>query len=275
MRFTPPPPLFLKAFAALLLSTALALPASAQQIQQAAINNSQVLQAAPTDVTGLNQNLVEPAPTVQSRTWTGLVQNLKIEVLPGPAGSTTTFGVGDGFKCAHTPGPGQPVEFHNAAGTYSRGQAIARACPTWRARKCSRSVTFMGRTFTANRGYPTCNENTDVNLPSGGQYTGKTRTQQTDVPDSIARKPSNGIFRVRVWGNFCVNGGRGCRSLQDFSRAEIESDIVQGSVNRQGYGATFQHASHCGPERWPSQAWRQRNGPGYAEYCDIIVDARF
>ncbi len=270
--FTPPPPPFLKAFAAILLSTALSLPASAQQIQQTAITHSRVLQSTTTYVTRLNQNLVWPAPTVQGRTWTGLVRNLKIEVLPGPAGSTTTFGVGGDFKCAHSPGPGQPVEFHNATGTYSRGGAIARACPTWTARKCSRSVTFMGRTFTANRGYPTCNEDTDENLPSDGQYTGKTRKQQTAVPDSIARTLSNGIFRVRVWGNVCINGGATCRSFKDGEgRNLIRNPTV---VHLTGYGATFQHARHCGPERWPSEAWQQRSGPGYAEYCDITVDVR-
>ncbi len=268
-RFSPPPPSFCR-LAAVLLSTALALPASAQQIQQTAINHSRVLQSTTTYVTRLNQNLVWPAPTVQGRTWTGLVQNLQIEVLPGPAGSTTTFGVGDGFKCAHTPGSGQPVEFHNATGAYSRGQPIARACPTWRARKCSRSVTFMGRTFTANRGYPAC---TGETKPLTGEYTGNTPAQQTTVRDSIARTPSNGIFRVRVWGNVCINGGITCRSFKDGEGRNLIRNPE--AVHLAGYGATFQHASHCGPERWPSEAWRQRNGPGYAEYCDITVDVRF
>ncbi len=202
--------------------------------------------------------------------WTGLVNNLKIEALPGPAGSTTTFGVGGDFKCAHSPGPGQPVEFHNPTGTYSRGKPIAIACPTWTARKCSRSVTFMGRTFTANRGYPACTGNT---TPLTGDYTGFTPEQQTAVSsDPIARTPSNGIFKVRVWGNVCINNGITCRSFKDGEGRNLIRNPE--AVHVSGYGATFQHASHCGPERWPSEAWQQRNGPGYAEYCDITVDVR-
>ncbi len=106
----------------------------------------------------------------------------------------------------------------------------------------------MGRTFTANRGYPTCNEDTDENLPSDGQYTGKTRKQQTAVPDSIARTLSNGIFNIRIWGNFCYAAGGICRSLKNIDTALLTSSLV----NEYGYAATFRPASHCGPARWPS-----------------------
>ncbi len=211
-------------------------------------------------------------PTVGGRTWTLLVQNLQIEALPGPAGSTTTFGVGPDSHCAHSAGANGGVEFYNPTGTYTHGQPIARACPTWTTRKCSRSVHFMGQTFTANKGYPPCTGDT---TPLTGAYTGDTPQQQSDPGTSftpIDRTPSNGIFRVRIWGKLCFSGGRGCRSLKDLSRAEIESEVVQESVNRNGLGDTFQHASHCGPERWPNEAWRQARGPGYSEYCDVTVD---
>ncbi len=286
----PPPPPLLRAFAAVLL-TVLALPASAQNENNIpyADRNSRVLQAAPASVNNLTQSLTGSAPTVQGRTWIGLVQNLQIEVLPGPAGSTTTFGVGSGFKCAHSPGSGQPVEFHNATGTYSRGQPIAIACPTWKAKKCSRSVTFMGRTFTANRGYPRCTGDTEPLNVDG--YVGSTPQQQTadtpstytpgtpgtytpgSPPTSIAKTPSNGIFKLRIWGNICINGGSTCRSFKDGAgRTLILNPEV---IHLVGYGATFRPANHCGPERWPSEAWRQRNGRSYAEYCDVTVDVRF
>ncbi len=252
---------------------ALALPAGAQQIDQTAIDNSRVLvlMPAPVTVSALTTNLVGAAPRIQGRTWTGLVNNLKIEVLPGPAGSATTFGVGSGSRCAHTPGVSGGVEFLNPTGTYSRGGAIAIACQTWTTRKCSRSVTFMGRTFTANRGYPRCSEASDAVTPLTGEYTGNTPNQQ-DSSYTPSRTPSNGIFRVRVWGNVCINGGVTCRSFKDGAGRNLLRNPE--AVHLAGYGATFMHAPHCGPERWPSEAWRQRNGPGYAEYCDITVDVR-
>ena len=270
-RTLPPPPLdrLTTALAAAAV-VALALPAGAQQIHPTAISNSRVLQSTTTYVTGLNQNLVWPAPMVQGRTWTGLVQNLKIEPLPGPAGSTT-FGVGSDSHCAHTPGVSGGVEFHNPTGTYSRGGAIAIACQTWTTRKCSRSVTFMGRTFTANRGYPRCSEASDAVTPLTGEYMGNTPNQQ-DSSFTPTRTPSNGIFRVRVWGNVCINGGMTCRSFKDGEGRNLIRNPE--AVHLSGYGATFQHARHCGPERWPSEAWRQSRGPGYAEYCDVTVDVR-
>ena len=291
IRFTPPPPppLFLRAFAAVLL-TVLALPASAQNEDNIpnADRHSRVLQAAPASVNNLTQSLTGSAPNVQGRIWSGLVQNLQIEVLPGPAGSTTTFGVGPGFKCAHSPGSGQPVEFHNATGTYSLGQPIAIACPTWKAKKCSRSVTFMGRTFTANRGYPRCTGDTE---PLTGEYTGSTPQQQAvDTPSTytpgtpgtytpgppptpIAKTPSNGIFKLRIWGNVCIRSGVVCRSFKDGAGRALL--LNPGVIYLVGYGATFRRASHCGPERWPSEAWRMAGGRGYVEYCDVTVDVRF
>ena len=276
--------------AALLLSAALALPVSAQHIPQSAIDNSRVLMPAPAYVYSLTAPLTGGAPTVQGRSWTGLVRNLTIEALDSPGGMThdrTTFGVGSGSHCAHTPGVSGGVEFHNPTGTYSRGQPIAIACPTWTTRKCSRSVTFMGRTFTANRDYPPCTGPTETLNVEG--YTGRTSNQQAaDAPSTYtpgtpgtftpgttptprAKTPSNGIFKVRVWGNVCLRGGVTCRSFKDGAGR----DLLRGDVApRFGYGATFAPGSNCGPERWPSEAWRQRNGPGYAEYCDVTVDVR-
>ena len=273
----PPPPFFLEACAAVLpalaLAATLALPVGAQHIPQSAIDNSRVLDSNVFYVTSLTNNLVWQAPTVQGRTWTGLVQNLQIEPLPGPAGSTT-FGVGSNSHCAHTPGVSGGVEFHNPTGTYSRGQPIAIACPTWTTRKCSRSVTFMGRTFTANKGYPRCTGPTETLTVDG--YTGSTPTQQTDPGTftPIAKTPSRGTFRVRVWGNVCLGGGSPCYSLKDEGNRRWPANSSS-AIHQFGYGATFQPARHCGPARWPSEAWRQQGGPGYAEYCDVTVDVRF
>ncbi len=148
----------------------------------------------------------------------------------------------------------------------------------------------MGRTFTANRGYPACTGDT---TPLTGEYDGNTPQQQAgDIPSTytpgtpgtpgtytagstptpIAKTPSNGIFRVRIWGNVCIRGGDSCRSFKDGAgRNLIQNPEV---VHLVGYGATFRHAYNCGPERWPSEAWRQRGGRSYAEYCDVTVDVR-
>ncbi len=245
-----------------------ALPAGAQTpVQQSAITASRVGSPAPADVTDLApSNLVPP----QNSPWTGLVRDLQIEALPGP--DATTFGVGPGSHCAHTPGASGGVEFYNVTGTYSSGQAIATACPTWTARKCSRSVTFMGKTFTANKGYPRCSEASDDVTPLTGEYTGNTPNQQ-DSSFTPTRTPSNGIFRVRIWGNYCLNRGRGCRSFRE-AEGWFDTEITRDSIHRSGYGATFGPAPNCGPARWPSEAWRVANGVPYAEYCDVTVDVR-
>ncbi len=142
-------------FAAVLLSAALALPASAQLERAARV--SQVSSPGYSYVTRLNQDLVWPAQRVNNRTLSGAVNNLTIEPLDRPDRMThgkTTFGGGPGVHCAHSAGRSGRVEFHNPTGTYSLGGAIAIACPTWTTRKCSRSVTFMNRTFTANSRVP-------------------------------------------------------------------------------------------------------------------------
>ena len=188
---------------------------------------------------------------------------------PGPAGSTTTFGVGSRSHCAHTPGQQGGVEFHNPTGTYSLGQPIATACRTWTTRKCSRTVTFMGKTFTANKGYPACTGSTTALT---GQYTGNTPQQQDDTY-TPTRTPSNGIFRVRVWGKVCPAGVSNvpCWDLRD-------PDPPPGFglvANQSGYGATFQHAHNCGPRSWPTPELQAAGAPAYARYCDITVDVRF
>ena len=231
------------------------------------MRDSRVLTSAPAYVRSLTTNLVDAAPRIHGRTWTGVSQYLTIEALPGP--DATTFGVGSSSHCAQTPGASGGVAFHNARGTYSRGQPIATACPTWTSPKCSRSVTFMGRTFTANRGYPPCTGDT---TSLTGEYTGNTPEQQTD-PDTftpIDRTPSNGIFRVRIWGNFCSSAGYICRSLKTIDEVTLTSDLV----SRHGYAATFRPGPNCGPPRWPTPEMQAAGGPAYAEWCDVTVDVR-
>ncbi len=172
----------------------------------------------------------------------------------------TTFGAGPGSHCAHSAGAGGGVEFLNPTGTYSRGQPIAIACQTWTTRKCSRSVTFMGRTFTANRGYPPCTG--DTTSLTGDEYTGDTPAQQSAPTEftPIARTPSNGIFRVRVWGKVCDAGPpnlRRCWNLKNPTPPPAFAVLA----NEAGYGATFQTASHCGPASWPTPELQAAGAP--------------
>ncbi len=267
--FDPPPPPPLKTCAAVLLSAALALPAAAQGVTDA-VRNSQVLTHAPSYVTSLTTPLTANAPRILGRVWTGLVQHLQIEVLPGPAGSTTTFGVGTGFRCAYGPGDtgAQVVEFHNARGTYSRDQPIARACPTWGPAKCARSVTVMGRIFTANRGYPTCPAG---DAPALGVAADDIPDSRQDLRASSGTSgTAKGIFRVRVWGNFCFAAGGVCRSLKTIDGTILTSSLV----SEYGYAATFQPGANCGPARWPTPEMQAAGGPPYAEWCDVTVDVR-
>ncbi len=260
--------------ATVLMSAALALPAAAQ-VSQAAIN-SRVLMPAPVTVTSLTANLVGAAPTVRGRTWTGLVNNLKIEALPSDTG-TTAFGVGSGSRCAYGGGnpDGQIVEFHNANGTYSRGRPIAEACRHWGPAKCSRTVTVQGRSFTANRGYPRCPSSWGT---GGAPALGPAAD---DIPDSRqdlrarpgTRNTHKGIFRVRIWGNICYLFGRVCRSFNNASTQSLLS-YDKGYLNSSGYAATFRPASNCGPGRWPTPELQAAGAPPYAEWCDVTVDVR-
>ncbi len=251
-----------------------------------AVRDSRVLTSAPTYVSSLTTPLTAPAPRILGRVWTGLVQNLQIEA--GAPQGTTTFGVGSGFRCAYGPGERdnqQVVEFHNARGLYSRGQPIARACPTWGPAKCARTVTVdlsmfgQGRhTVTANRGYPPCPGT--WNAQNNGQRQGAPAlgAAADDIPDSRqelgarsgTRGTANGIFRVRVWGNFCFAAGGVCRSLKTIDEATLTSSLV----SRYGYAATFRPGANCGPARWPTPEMQAAGGPPYAEWCDVTVDVR-
>ena len=216
-----------------------------------------------------------------------------IEARPTP-GSTTTFGVGTDSQCGHTQGStAQQVEFYNALATYSRGQPIARACSAWTAKKCSRTVTFMNVSYTANKGYPPCTgptttvTNSNPNDPNL-TYTENTPQQQArDIPEDFpedttfiptstptprARIPSTGRFTVRIWGNFCY-GRRGnifCYSLKTVPEGILASDVAGFT----GYAATFSPGYNCGPERWPTPKWRAAGVPAYAEWCDVEVYMR-
>ncbi len=267
------PRLFLKACAAVLL-TVLALPASAQIERSARI--SEVLAGAPAYVTSLTTPLVSRrAPQVNNRTLSGTVTNLMIEALDSPGGMThdrTTFGVGPGSHCAHSAGASGGVEFHNPTGTYSLGQPIAIACQTYTTRKCSRSVTFMGQTFTANKGYPPCSEAIDDVTPLTGQYTGNTPNQQANsyAPE---RTPSNGIFKLRIWGRVCHAGTSNVQRCWDLKNPTPPPGFTF-LANAAGYGATFWPNSNCGPRSWPTPELKAAGAPAYAKWCDVTVDVR-
>ncbi len=224
----------------------------------------------------LNQNLVWPAPQVNGLTLSGAVTNLTIEALDSPGGMThdrTTFGVGPGSHCAQSAGVSGGVEFHNPTGTYSRGGPIAIACQTYTTRKCSRSVTFMGRTFTANKGYPRCSEASNDVTALTGQYTGTTPNQQ-DNSFTPTRTPSNGIFRVRVWGKVCHGARAHAQRCWDLKNPTPPPGFPT-IVNAAGYGATFRTDRHCGPPSWPTPELQAAGAPAYAKWCDVTVDVRF
>ncbi len=184
----------------------------------------------------------------------------------------TTFGVGPNYHCAHSPGLSGGVEFHNPTGTYSRGGAIAIACQTYTTQKCSRSVTFMGRTFTANKGYPRCGDEDTEALRVVG-YSGRT-PQQQGSSYTPKRTESRGIFRVRIWGKVCHAARVGVNRCWDLKNPTPPPgfDTV---VNAAGYGATFGTARHCGPPSWPTPQLQMAGAPAYAKYCDVTVDRRF
>ncbi len=279
---------------AAMLIAILAMPAQAQLLN--AGRDTRVLSSAPSHVTSLTANLVGAPPTFQGRTWTGVVRNLRIEALPDSQGRMT-FGVGSGSRCAYGAGDtdDRVVEFHNADGTWSRGEAIAEACPQWGPAKCSRTVTVDLRehgqgmsTFTVNRGYPPCPSSwgDDSNNIEGGSNNQDRAPAlgdaADDVPDSRQdirardgterRSSRRGIFRVRIWGNLCVFGGRACRSFKDGAAKSLATGDLR--IINAGYAATFRPAGHCGPRSWPTPAWQAAGAPAHAEWCDVTVDVR-
>ncbi len=293
------PPPCRKAFAIVLLSAALALPAAAQvtKLEQAA-QRSRALPSTPATVTSLTTPLVGRAVSVNGRTWNVLTRGLDIEARPNPQGMMN-FGVGSDVRCAYGLGDRdqtQVVEFHNPTGRYSRGQPIARACPHWGPRKCSRTVTvnlgalgFGTHTYTVNRGYPRCPDawNTPETVMVDGESV-STRVgapalgdAADDIPDSRQEITAtdrqqgthNGIFTVRIWGKICIAARyfEQCASLVDNDSTVLKS---RSSLNELGYVATFPPAYNCGPARWPTPELQAANAPPYAEWCDVTVDVR-
>ncbi len=115
--------------------------------------------------------------------------------------------------------------------------------------------------YTANSGYPPC--------PSEWGDGGAPAIAEGDNKSAGAH---NGIFTVRIWGNFCIGGGITCHSLKDDgARALLSSRNI---LNLTGYGATFRPAGNCGPARWPTPELRAAGAPAYAEWCDVTVDVR-
>ncbi len=287
----PPPPPCLKAFAIVLLSAALALPAPAQA-------QTRVMNAGPATVYSLTTPLVGPAVRVGSKTWTALTRDLEIEARPNPQGMMN-FGVGSDVRCAYGPGDRdqtQVVEFHNPTGRYSRGQPIARACPHWGPRKCSRTVTVnlgaLGmHTYTVNRGYPRCpgawdttkmvevdgeSVSTRVGAPALGPAADDIPDNRQEITATDRQQGThNGIFTVRIWGKICLathisNSPDRCVSLKDNDPVLLGSNFL----NAVGYVATFPSRSHCGPPRWPTPELQAMGRPPYAEWCDVTVDVR-
>ncbi len=183
------------------------------------------------------------------------IKDLDIEaLLEWPA--TATLGVGATSRCAYDSGDAtRLVDFHNATGKYTHGQPIATACTYWGQPKCSRTVTIEPGTigqrtsYTANRGFPPCN---DMN----------------NVP--AARIDHTGMFTVRIWGKLCFSGSGLCQPAREPVPAADMSYINTG-----GYFATFKGGGkNCGPPIWPTPELRATGTPPYAAYCDFTFDIR-
>ncbi len=231
-----------------LLLAVLAIPAQAQEVT---IFHTAGGTSFNNPITGL---IAFPLGDVETR-------DLVIEARDWPA--TVSFGVGSGSRCAYGDGDAtRLVGFHNASGRYTGGQPIAEAC-TYRGQpKCSRTVTVRGRSYTANRGHPSCGSNMqqgDNNVPMG-------------TPTA-----STGMFTVRIWGKVCLNGTVG--GVSRCSQLGPERDLESAGqwlshINQNGYRATFAPRRNCGPAKWPTTEMRSRGRPSYAEWCDFTVMAR-
>ncbi len=198
-------------------------------------------------VTSLNGFLTDQTP--EAGRFPASVTNLDIEVLDWPA--TATLGVGATSRCAYGSGDAtRLVGFHNATGTYTHNQPIATACTYWGQPKCSRTVTVRGRTYTANRGSPSCDSMDNVPM--------STRIAHT------------GMFTVRIWGKVCYTSNLVCLPAREPIPAR-----GAGNINTNGYIATFKGGgNNCGPAIWPTPEMRAAGAPPYAAYCDFTFDIR-
>ncbi len=237
----------------------LAGPAAAQRFTPSEYPNhfTQVLQNQGRSWNDPVNTLNGPLFTDMARVADKVYSNLEIEVLDWPGNAI--LGVGPDSRCPYGSGEAtRLVSFHNATGTYSRGQPIAEACTYLGQPKCSRTVTVSvpghgNQTFTANRGSPPCPPNPQQaadNVPMG-------------IPQS-----ATGMFTVRIWGKVCYSANSSCRP----AREPIPANGV-GNINLNGYFATFKGGGdNCGPPIWPTQEMRDLGAPPYAAWCDFTFD---
>ncbi len=196
-------------------------------------------------------------------------RDLVVEKRPWP--STVEFGAGPGYRCAYEQGDATDlVGFHNANGRYTGGQPIAVAC-TYRGQpKCSRTATFQGVSYTANRGSTPCAVEEGRNPEDGPAQQGSNNVV------SETYTPSTGIFTVRIYGKVCLNGtvGGAPRCSQFGPGGErVTAGQWLSHINQNGYRATFAPGKNCGSARWPTSEMRSRHRPPYAEWCDFTIDA--
>ncbi len=138
----------------------------------------------------------------------------------------------------------------------------------------------MGKTFTANAGYPPCAGET---TPLTGEYTGNTPAQQADPGGFVERDRTTGsgsTFKIRIYGKVCNrSGNQDCMLFGPGGVDAAGAGLSCGRVHRWGYNATFAPAANCGPPKWPTGQLRDAYNRGdmrfrpYAEYCDFEVKA--
>jgi len=147
--------------------------------------------------------------------------------------------------------------------------ASIKACHTYRgAARCSRTVDLgaLG-TYTANRGYPPCGDNTQQTDPGGFVR--------------VPRTPATGTFNIRIYGKVCEDrpGGASCVMFRKDGVDEHSGGLTCIRAHRFGYTATFAPGGNCGPPEWPTGQMRTawNNGdtryPPYARWCDFTVKA--
>jgi len=161
--------------------------------------------------------------------------------------------------------------------------ASIQACDyRWIAPKCSRTVNLgMLGTYTANRGYPPCGDNTQQSDPHRFENQNGRQVLTGDLT-RIPRTKATGTFRIRIYGKVCEDrpGGAPCALFREGGIDDHGGGPSCARAHRFGYTATSAPGPDCGPPEWPTGQMRTayENGdmryPPYARWCDFTVTAQ-